>query len=125
VNQLVPIASAKLPALVAVAGDRAGTRFLEFFAANIRNPHMRRAYGRAAEVFLTWCAAATRELAAPSVKQRLAATDIAPFLLDRCANRAPQSGKRSEQGAASASPSRDVRLGGEERDVAGWSLKIP
>jgi hypothetical protein len=51
VNQLVPIASAKLPALVAVAGDRAGMRFLEFFAANIRNPHTRRAYGRAAEEF--------------------------------------------------------------------------
>jgi site-specific recombinase XerC len=68
-------------------------RFLEFFAANIRNPHTRRAYYRAAEEFLTWCASAgvpsiaavqrvdvatwieagTRELAAPSVKQRLAA----------------------------------------------------
>ena len=68
-------------------------RFLEFFAANIRNPHTRRAYGRAAEEFLAWCASAgvpsiaavqpvhvatwieagTRELAAPSVKQRLAA----------------------------------------------------
>jgi site-specific recombinase XerC len=68
-------------------------RFLEFFAANIRNPHTRRAYARAAEEFLAWCAgvgvasigavqpvhvatwaeAATRELAAPSAKQRLAA----------------------------------------------------
>jgi integrase/recombinase XerC len=27
-------------------------RFLEFFATNIRNPHMRRAYARAAEEFL-------------------------------------------------------------------------
>jgi hypothetical protein len=68
-------------------------RFLEFFAANIRNPHTRRAYARGAEEFLAWCAragvpsiaavqpvhvatwieAATRDLAAPSVKQRLAA----------------------------------------------------
>ena len=69
-------------------------RFLaEFFAANIRNPHTRRAYYRAAEEFLTWCARAGvpsiaavqpvhvatwiemsgHELAAPSVKQRLAA----------------------------------------------------
>jgi site-specific recombinase XerD len=68
-------------------------RFIEFFAANIRNPHTRRAYYRAAEEFLSWCASAgvpsiaavepvhvaawieasTRELAAPSVKQRLAA----------------------------------------------------
>jgi hypothetical protein len=34
-------------ALVAAAGDCAGIRFLEFFAANIRNPHTRRAYARA------------------------------------------------------------------------------
>ena len=92
-NQLVPNGSPTLPALVAAAGDRARIRFLEFFAANIRNPHTRRAYYRAAEEFLTWCASAgvpsiaavqpvhvatwieasTRELAAPSVKQRLAA----------------------------------------------------
>jgi site-specific recombinase XerD len=68
-------------------------RFLEFFAANIRNPHTRRAYARAADEFLAWCGdagapsigavqpvhvatwieAGTREFAAPSVKQRLAA----------------------------------------------------
>jgi site-specific recombinase XerD len=100
-NSLVPIkteptvnwSGAAVPALVAAAGERASRRFLEFFAANIRNPHTRRAYGRAAEDFLAWCAAAgvpsiaaiqtvhvatwieasTRELAAPSVKQRLAA----------------------------------------------------
>jgi site-specific recombinase XerC len=92
-NQLVPVSSPTLPALVAEAGERASRRFLEFFAANIRNPHTRRAYYRAAEEFLAWCAeagvrsiaavqpvhvatwieASTRELAAPSVKQRLAA----------------------------------------------------
>ena len=93
-NQFVAIpTSPALPALVAAAGERAGMRFLEFFAANIRNPHTRRAYYRAADEFLGWCAsvgvlsiaavqpmhvatwieAATRELAAPSVKQRLAA----------------------------------------------------
>ena len=86
-------AQSQLPALVAAAGERASMRFLEFFTANIRNPHTRRAYARAAEEFLTWCGAAglasiadvqpvhvatwieaaTRELAAPSVKQRLAA----------------------------------------------------
>jgi hypothetical protein len=42
----------QLPWLVAAAGERAGTRFLEFFAANIRNPHTRRAYARAADEFL-------------------------------------------------------------------------
>jgi site-specific recombinase XerD len=82
-----------VPALIAAAGERASMRFLEFFAANIRNPHTRRAYYRAAEEFLTWCGsvglssiaavepvhvatwieAGTRELSAPSVKQRLAA----------------------------------------------------
>src|SRR5713226_10661082 len=93
-NELARIIPApSLPALVAVAGERASIRFLEFFAANIRNPHTRRAYARAADEFLGWCAsvgvpsiaavqpvhvatwieAATRELAAPSVKQRLAA----------------------------------------------------
>ena len=46
-NELVPITSATLPALVAAAGKRASVRFLEFFAANIRNPHTRRAYARA------------------------------------------------------------------------------
>src|ERR1700686_5035775 len=88
-----PLAPDDLPALVAAAGERASMRFLEFFAANIRNPHTRRAYARAADEFLAWCAsvgvpsiaavqpvhvatwieAATRELAAPSVKQRLPA----------------------------------------------------
>ena len=44
-----------MPALVAAAVDRAQTRFLEFFAANIRNAHTRRAYGRAVGDFLAWC----------------------------------------------------------------------
>jgi site-specific recombinase XerC len=92
-NELTVIQQSSIPALIAAAGERARTRFLEFFAASIRNPHTRRAYGRAAEEFLAWCASAgvpsigavqpvhvatwieasTRELAAPSVKQRLAA----------------------------------------------------
>jgi len=44
-----------VPALIAAAGERAACRFLEFFAANIRNPHTRRAYGRAVAEFLAWC----------------------------------------------------------------------
>lgn len=82
-----------LPALVSHAGERAGMRFLEFFTANIRNPNTRRAYARATQEFLTWCQAVgvpsladvaplhvatwielqSQTLAAPSVKQRLAA----------------------------------------------------
>ena len=44
-----------LPALVSAAGGKARTRFLEFFAARIRNPNTRRAYGRAVADFLAWC----------------------------------------------------------------------
>ena len=44
-----------VPALIAAAGERASLRFLEFFATNIRNPHTRRAYGRAVAGFMTWC----------------------------------------------------------------------
>jgi site-specific recombinase XerD len=93
-SQLAPIATqTRLPLLITVAGDRASLRFLEFFAANIRNPHTRRAYARAVTEFLAWCednrvssitdvqplhVAAwiemqTRTVAPPTVKQRLAA----------------------------------------------------
>jgi site-specific recombinase XerD len=44
-----------LPALIAAAGEHASIRFVEFFAANIRNPHTRRAYRRAVAEFLAWC----------------------------------------------------------------------
>jgi site-specific recombinase XerC len=92
-NIITRSTSISTPTIIAVAGERASIRFLDFFAANIRNPHTRRAYARAAEEFFGWCAgvgarsiadvqpvhvatwmeASTRELAAPSVKQRLAA----------------------------------------------------
>jgi site-specific recombinase XerD len=93
-NLLAPItAPTRLPMLIAVAGERATLRFLEFFAANIRNPHTRRAYGRAVADFLAWCdehgvpsitavqplhvatwiEMQARERAAPTVKQQLAA----------------------------------------------------
>jgi len=82
-----------LPSLVEASGTRARMRFLEFFAANIRNPHTRRAYSRAIADFLAWCADAgvpsigavqplhvatwlevrSQTLAAPTVKQHLAA----------------------------------------------------
>jgi site-specific recombinase XerD len=85
--------SGALPALVIATGERASLRFLEFFAGQIRNPHTRRAYSRAVGEFLAWCQDAgvpslmavqplhvatwiegqTRALAAPTVKQQLAA----------------------------------------------------
>ena len=87
------VASAQVPALFARAGERAATRFIEFFTANIRNPNTRRAYFTAVTGFSDWCishglpdlvdvepvhVAAYIEqlqdtLAAPSVKQHLAA----------------------------------------------------
>src|ERR1700683_1829118 len=44
-----------VPALIADAGDAAGWRYVEFFTANIRNPHSRRAYARASRRFFDWC----------------------------------------------------------------------
>ena len=52
---VVSSATLPIPAMVAAAGERAGVRFLEFFTAQIRNPHTRRAYARAAAEFLAWC----------------------------------------------------------------------
>lgn len=92
-NKLIRLSPAACPALIAAAGERAQRRFLEFFAAAIRNPHTRRAYVRAVGEFLDWCAAVgatsitevrplhvaawieqqTKQLSAPTVKQQLAA----------------------------------------------------
>jgi site-specific recombinase XerD len=81
-----------VPALIADLGDEAAWRYVEFFTANIRNPHTRRAYARACARFFAWCEdrgltpAAIRshdvatyieqlqaEASPPSVKQQLAA----------------------------------------------------
>ena len=87
-----PTARAVVPALFAPRPD-AAKRFLEFFAAQIRNPNTRRAYFRAVSRFAGWCelngftelvdlepvhvAAYVeqlgKQLSAPSVKQHLAA----------------------------------------------------
>ena len=56
-NQLAPIIGTRGPAFVAASGPRASYRFLEFFTAQIRNPHTRRAYARAAAEFFDWLAA--------------------------------------------------------------------
>jgi site-specific recombinase XerD len=63
-NELVPVrprqAVAKsrrglaVPAAIAGAGERAVTRFLEFFAATIRNRNTREAYYRAVCAFFAW-----------------------------------------------------------------------
>jgi hypothetical protein len=53
----VPIVAAHAPAVIAASRPRASYRFLEFFIANIRNRHTRRAHARAAREFFDWLAA--------------------------------------------------------------------
>ena len=48
-------ASIVVPAIIGDAGDRATKRFLEFFAATIRNKNTRMAYYRACVRFFEWC----------------------------------------------------------------------
>lgn len=85
-----PAASAAVPALFA-STEAAATRTLEFFAVTIRNPHTRRAYAHAVSEFSDWCQSQgvtdirdvrpmhvaayieSQQVAAPSIKQRLAA----------------------------------------------------
>jgi site-specific recombinase XerD len=90
---ILTLYSPRVAPIVRDAGERAQTRFWEFFVSNIRNPNTRRAYGRAIGQFLAWCEhngvgsiidieplhvgayieALTRSHSAPTVKQRLAA----------------------------------------------------
>ena len=81
-----------LPDIVLRAGPQAAERTVEFFTAQIRNPHTRAAYGTAVTRFFAWCDAHGLELAqispiavatyieemqseyrAPTIKQHLAA----------------------------------------------------
>lgn len=87
-----PSANHVVPSLIAEASEQAAWRYVEFFTANIRNPHTRRAYARACSQFFAWCedhglalaairpfdVAAYIEIrqqsqSAPAVKQQLAA----------------------------------------------------
>ena len=83
-------AHGQVPSLYA-PDELAARRAFEFFAVNIRNPNTRKAYARAASEFAAWCEAhgitdvrqvqpvhvaayiEGLQIAAPSVKQRLAA----------------------------------------------------
>ena len=81
-----------IPTLFTREGEQASYRFAEFFTAQIRNPNTRAAYFRAVERFTAWCEGRGvtlphiqsihvaayieglgHELAAPTVKQHLAA----------------------------------------------------
>lgn len=93
-TMLIPLSSPALalPRLLQHAETQVQTRFLEFFAATIRNANTRRAYARGCGDFLEWCAARQvtslsqiqalhvaawvealgRSVSVPTVKQRLA-----------------------------------------------------
>ena len=49
------ISSGGLPAVVLATGEKGAYRFLEFFAADIRNQNTRLAYYRAVCTFFAWC----------------------------------------------------------------------
>ncbi|TCZ55766.1 tyrosine-type recombinase/integrase [Roseicella aquatilis] len=62
----LPYGKLVVPLLVAQEGERAAKRYVEFFAANIRNRNTRRAYARAAADFLGWCE--RRALTLPAIE---------------------------------------------------------
>ncbi|HUM06034.1 MAG TPA: hypothetical protein VLT90_11285, partial [Terriglobales bacterium] len=47
--------NAVLPSLILDSGEKAWRRYLEFFAAHIRNPNTRAAYAHAVGRFCRWC----------------------------------------------------------------------
>jgi site-specific recombinase XerD len=91
-NSPLVLPSLPLPSIIESEDEKTKTRFVEFFAVNIRNEHTRHAYMRAVGAFLVWCegqniglkqiqplhvAAYVEQLqdshSAPTVKQNLAA----------------------------------------------------
>ncbi|CAN5829102.1 tyrosine-type recombinase/integrase [soil metagenome] len=89
---LLEVGQGGFPLVISEAGEKAQYKFVEFFISRIENPNTRRAYARAAYRFLEWChergleleridpvrtalyfRQLQGELAAPSVKQHLAA----------------------------------------------------
>ena len=53
-SRIPAVFESRLPSLIAEADSEVQKRFLEFFAAQIRNKNTRRAYGRAVGQFLSW-----------------------------------------------------------------------
>ena len=53
-QKLARVGFPTLPSLIATAGEHAQWKFLEFFTANIRNKHTRRAYREAVQQFFAW-----------------------------------------------------------------------
>jgi integrase/recombinase XerD len=91
-NKISEVGLTQLPNLILRAGDHATRRFVEFFAATIRNRNTRQAYAQAIGQFCQWCEGRRLDLdtispvavasyvehlmarrSAPTVKQHLAA----------------------------------------------------
>ncbi|WP_254509540.1 tyrosine-type recombinase/integrase [Anatilimnocola floriformis] len=69
-----PSANLAIPPLIATAGDAAAIRFLEFFAASIRNRGTRKVYAQAIGRFFSWCE--SQSISLTSVKPLVVATYI-------------------------------------------------
>jgi hypothetical protein len=95
-----------VPALIADLGEEAAWRCVEFFAANIRNPHTRRAYARARSRF--YCLVRGPWLGArgdPAARRR----DLRRAAADRGLGAVGQAAARS--GADAVRPDGDRRRG--------------
>ena len=127
-----------LPDIVLRAGPQAAERTVEFFTAQIRNPHTRAAYAAAVTRFFTWCDARGLELAqispiavatyieemqsgyrAPTIKQHLAAIRrLFDFLV--IGQVVPANPAASVRG-----PTHVVRTGKTPKRGSCWTLSTP
>ena len=109
-------AAVVVPGLIADAGEHATRRFLEFFAATIRNRNTRTAYLHAVGRFFAWCErhhvgeladieplhvaayveAIGKDFEKPTVKQHLAAIRML-FDCNRCGDRTYEFRARTEE----------------------------
>lgn len=83
-----PSTALALPNLISNDGGKTAERFLEFFAANIRNKNTRLAYARAVSRFLDWCEQKGASL--QTIKPIL----VAAYIEELTKERAPQTVKQ-------------------------------
>jgi site-specific recombinase XerD len=115
-----------VPRVIAEAGDQAARRFLEFFAATIRNKNTRQAYYHATVRFFAWCdrhkigeiadieplhvaayiEALGKDFEKPTVKQHLAAIRMLFDWLSPARSSRPTRPMRSADRSMSSRPAR-------------------
>ena len=96
-----------LPAIILRAGPQAAERTVEFFTAQIRNPHTRAAYGTAVTRFFTWCDA-----------RGLALAQISPIAVATYIEEMQRPVSRPHDQAASGRHPPAVRLAGDRAGSA-------